>query len=913
MPLSPRPPAARLPSDERATAASPGGPARNWSGPLARPGALTHLIAGAVLVGCAIGLFRLSLFEGWTFLGDSDRLNTVLNVRLFELQWLRERGSIPTWDERQFMGYSIVGLHWMLPGAPPLPQLLALLPAGSLYTALSALATALLAAAMLAAYWSLGPYSAGPIQRIVGALLYGTGLYTIHKLAQLDLSFAALIAPPLFVGLVRRCRRESAATTYLAMAGCWGFLVVFTVLQEIAYVAILWGAYAVYLTVRRRDPWPLVASGIAFVAGVAVGIPRIVTIAAEIPFVTRTSSNLQTTAAEALRFFGDGLLGRSMTEHALLGGSTINLHEGVQLLNSPLAAWAVVALGLSLPTRRLRCWGVALAVVLSVALNAYARPFYELDALGLRGAAYPSRELRTVAINAALLGVALGGLAAWRAVRARRRPSGAGAPTDAAVQPPGVAEDLPFLFGFVVVGLALILIPEARLLLYHGFMRMDFLHSRLSVALTLPLAALVVVLLNRLLPPSPPRTSLLLGVGLGLALWCGRETVAGAAAAQLGPAVDALRPRRLLAEEVVRVVSSLVVLVAALAAAGRLAAPSARSVVGAFLCAWICLEAVSSADHRLGGPPATQQQRPFSNLDYYQVPPGAMRIPSEAERAAVRGRLEADRYRVVLLQDRETFGPLVEPHLSAFWDLRLVEGYSTGLPRRLAALPWPASTATSHALDLSTTTRPTDLPWRLLGALNVKYAVRVDRSLWFNPGPGGADPPLDPARIAVFENPHAVLPRVFFAARVAPAGPVPSLPEDPAQLSVAEGLDGERPFAVGGQIEATFAGDRIEIAVDPATADRFVVLNELYHPSWRAWVDGAPATVYPTNLVMRGIVVPAGARLVELRFEPFIASPAGGSAMAAAVAVSVVVAGGLARIDLVRRRPFVVARRRTGR
>ena len=59
-----------------------------------------------------------------------------------------------------------------------------------------------------------------------------------------------------------------------------------------------------------------------------------------------------------------------------------------------------------------------------------------------------------------------------------------------------------------------------------------------------------------------------------------------------------------------------------------------------------------------------------------------MRIPSEAERAALRARLRADEYRVVLWQDRAQFLALVEPHLSAFWDLRLVEGYSTGLPRR---------------------------------------------------------------------------------------------------------------------------------------------------------------------------------------------------------------------------------------
>ena len=71
-------------------------------------------------------LFRLSLFEGWTFVGDSDRLNTFLNVRLFEVRSIQERGTVPFWSEQQFMGTSMAGLNWMLPGASPFPYLVAL-------------------------------------------------------------------------------------------------------------------------------------------------------------------------------------------------------------------------------------------------------------------------------------------------------------------------------------------------------------------------------------------------------------------------------------------------------------------------------------------------------------------------------------------------------------------------------------------------------------------------------------------------------------------------------------------------------------------------------------------------------------------------------------------------------------------
>lgn len=846
------------------------------------------IVAQVIFLVTAFGLFRLSVFQGWSFIGDSDRLNTVVNVRLFEVLSILQRGSVPAWSEQQFMGYGIVGLHWMLPGSPPLPQFLALLPTSEMYHALAVLAALMLAGAMAAAYWLLGMYTTSAVQRVVGAMLYGTGSYLIHKLTQLDLSFAAMIAPPILVGLVRLTRRETIVWTFLGMMVCWSLMVVFTVLQEITYIALLWGSYSLYRSVRLRDAWPLVMAGLAFTCGVIIGAPRVLTIAADIPFVTRTSSNLQTSAVEALRYFGDGLLGRSQGEQGTLRGPALNMHEGVQLLSSGLAALAVFALGLLSPNRSLRPWSVALLVVLSVGLNAYFRPFYELQQLGLRGAAYPSRELRTVLINAVLLGLPVWLLSWWLARRARKSTRAAESPSPFAL--PG-SDDLPFFFSFVVLSLAAILIPEARAVLYYGFMKMDFLHSRISVAMTLPLAILAAVFLNRFLPARLTRMTAAWfagGVVLGMALWLGREVVAGLAIDRYSPVLDPLRPQRLLTLEVVRVLSSLLVLVLACIFLVCRARASWLLVVGGVLASWMTTETLVTTDHRLNGPQVTAQTRPFSNLDYMQAAPGEMRIPTPGERAALRERLQADQYRVVLVQQREQFLALPEPHLSAFWDLRLVEGYSTGLPRRLNGLPWQESMVASHHLDIHSSHSFYGLPWKLLAALNVKYAVIVDRSLWLNPGPGAANPPLDLATLEIVESPYPVTPRAFFAARVSPAGQEPRFPgdngrrpapldpqvDDPVEHSVAEGWPVERQFSTAGALTATFDGDRVLVQFEPASEDRFLVLNEMYHPLWQAEIDGTPTTIYPTNLVMRGILAPAGASTVELRYVPFIATPA---------------------------------------
>src|SRR5215213_2173649 len=335
-----------------------------------------HLGATLLFVACALLLFRLSLFQGWTFVGDSDRLNTDLNVRLFEVDAIHARGSVPTWSDDQLIGYSIVGLHWLLTAFTPVPYLLALLPSSQMYTALAALSAALLALAIGAAYWALGAYSREPVSRVVGALLYGLASYTIHKLTQLDVAFLALVATPVLLRLVRETRRETAVRNLLLIIACWAGLVLFTVLQELAYIGFFVGTYALFRTVRTRNLWPVVVIGLACACGTLIGLPRVLTVAQEFPLVGRTTQNIEFQPSEALRYFGDGLVGRYPREQRIVRGNAINLHEGVQLLHSGLAALAVIVAGLLARSWVMRLWGVGLVSVLSVALIAWGEPYY---------------------------------------------------------------------------------------------------------------------------------------------------------------------------------------------------------------------------------------------------------------------------------------------------------------------------------------------------------------------------------------------------------------------------------------------------------------------------------------------------------------------------------------------------------
>jgi hypothetical protein len=860
-----------------------------------------------VAASIAVLLFRLSIFEGWTFVGDSDRLNTVLAVRLFETNALRERGSVPTWTEDQFMGYSMAGLHWILPGFTPVPYLLALLPAVETYHAMVFVAAGLLTLAILAGYVALRPYSASPIPAAVGGLAYGLSSYATLRIVQLDLPFSLLIVTPLIILLLRRTSRATAAWSFLGLTVCWAWLVLLTFLQEVAYVAALGGAYTLYRAIRLRDPWILLVSGLSFAIGVAFGVPRVLTVGTDFQELARTSNNFDTTAVQAVRFFGDGLLGRYFAEQSQVLRGTINLHEGIQMLGSALAASAALAAGLLSRSPLMRVLAIGLVVTLTLPLSTYARPFYEY---GLGRMQYPSRELRTVLFNVVLVGVPLWFLTRWLVLRGARSVAYVERPaSDAPDLTPEAARDGPFFLGIVIATLAVIMIPEAHLLIYYAFLKIDFTHSRLCVAALLPLATLVTIFLNRFLPPTLSRRTLAWlagGLAVGVALWLVREAADSSIVAAYGPIFD-VRPRWMMVETV-RVVSSIALALVALGVLAARPRTDRLTLVGGVLIAFLVLENVAASDFKLSGPHTRNQPTPFAAYAHMNAAPGQLRPPSAAERQTVRERLESDSYRMVTYQDRSHFTALIEPHVAVFWEVRLVEGYSTGIPRRIVALPWVESMYAPHNLDIHTIHPLSDMPWRLLGILNVKYLMVVDRSFWYNPAPGGVDPPVDPARFQLIENPEPVTPRAFFTARVSPAGPTPALlgdsgvrppPKDlplvdPVQQSVVEGLD-ERTFSTAGTIAPTFDEDRVTVRVDPSPEARFLVLNELYHPSWRGWVDGQPTTIYPTNVVMRGIVVPPGATTVDLRFVPFLISGYGLALFAVALALAGLAWWGLRR------------------
>jgi len=47
-----------------------------------------------------------------------------------------------------------------------------------------------------------------------------------------------------------------------------------------------------------------------------------------------------------------------------------------------------------------------------------------------------------------------------------------------------------------------------------------------------------------------------------------------------------------------------------------------------------------------------------------------------------------------------------------------------------------------------------------------------------------------------------------------------------------------------------------------------LVLSDQYFPGWSATVNGSPASIYPTDIALRGVPVPAGTSTVEFHYRP---------------------------------------------
>lgn len=903
-------------------------------------------LSRTVLLGI-LGLFALAtLFvfhrqwlHGERLVGNFDRLSGgSLPLRLFEARHIHAEGAVPNWSDNFFMGANVGGLGGMHLGWSPLSWLYAQAGPAHFLPLAAAVAAGFWFCAALGAFLALQRLALRPVAAGVGALCYACSSLITVRLAQGDSLMYNFTLFPWLYWLVAGAAGRRPGWRLAAIGTLMFILFNYSLLQETAY---MWAALAAFALVesRLRKNWRpalflILATGCAVIATA----PRIIEVQRDLRQLQRTPSGRADevvtfersyaqqhfTSREALRFFSDGIFGRFPSEAAALGNN-INLNEGYQVYAATFASLLVLValLGVILPRAGAAgspylLWHQAFAAGLVVAISALVLtktghfllyhlflkidfshgrlvaaslfPFALLVASGLEGftpESFISDGRRRLAIG--LLAVAVAVATLWGLDRVReksyrlprlelnssapRQLRAALAATPAQFEAPqgGVAgRTQP-----TVIALKWDALPDTETEIE---MRRDggpyevmgrTAAGRYTIGDIDPVAK----------------------YDFKLRFW--RDKTASGYSPEFTAAL--FRPRLndesltgettwMLSREVVYVGAAAGIFSLWLAAMfGLRRHPAAREGLVLFMAALITIEAVSAFTFRLSGPHTRSFPNPFLKDNLFTAPPDTLNPPTTGARRVLQERLERDCYRTVLLEPGNQFYS-VSLHVPVSWDLRTPQGAWSGVPKRLAALPWPEGVVSMRRLIF----RPdTDLPWELLGKLNVKYALTVDTNLYFNRWPAGPTT-ADLAGLQIVENPQPVLPREFFTARTVPAPafqPAPAsesaMPANPRAESAVEGLAAPRTWPVAGRIDTRYAGDRISVTVDSAPAARFLVLNELYHPAWQAaTADGQALKIYPVNTVMRGMEIPAGTTEVRLTFRP----PPGAASWIAALA-----------------------------
>jgi hypothetical protein len=891
----------------------------------------------ALLIGGVAVVFWQQLVGAVVFIGETDRLNTYLNMRLAEYDALRTYGRMPAWNPTMFGGFSVAALHWMNPGTDPIAFFLQLFPRAQVYQALGYVSIALVLAACATAYFYIRDLTGARIPAAIAALCYGLSAFGIHRIAQVDNAYLTLVLLPAGMLAIRRIQPANLVGPFVGLTlgisalAFWGFL------QEVAYAFCFLAAYALY---RAAVSWKfgaraavgvLIVVGASFVVCLLFAAPRLITVGSEFFRLSRPPEHFRHPGyQEFLRFFHEGIYGRYFAEARLVFNS-LNLSEGLQVVSSTTLA-LFVCFGVLRPTTRLEFIAGLLLFAMIFAIG----PIYHLPP----AASWPSKELINIGLFFCLL--------VFAATFAKLLPA-TSRPTDTT-----------FHLLALIVLLVLILVPEAFYAVYVMFGRSDFTHTRLSILLLLPLCSLFAIYLAELKTlrsstalawPSSAR-ALLTALGIILVAALLSWLIHGPIFDQLvqntpfrtnPPTVVLPHPPDLIVLPIaVKVVVTAAILAVVLAALLRRPSPAfdGRIVATFVVATFAFVETVTYAHFKVDGPQNWTYPISFGNSNYMDVLPSMMQPPDEKKLAAFADKLEVENFRSILVSQPTFYA--ITPHISQFWRARLVGGYGTGVPERLAGLPWPEGVRTLRMIELRS---GLGINPYLLSLLNVKYLVHVTPDLYFNTAPEKSEKStptvgataiqgevmnIDGVSFGLVRNSVAPLPRHFLVQSVTGVRQIPRLREDafeaqahPASAnqddasasavfkrgiteltwnSLAEDFLGTQAFDTSGSLDVAYHADVIDIGITPSAGNRFLVINERYHPNWHARAQAEDIPIFHTNAVMMGVRIPAHLDRIQLRFEPFSSTRVAHVLMLLAVLIFLAALGA-----------FWLAQRRAGR
>lgn len=690
----------------------------------------------ALLVLLAGAIFSPHLFGQRIFIGDADRLDCHLNMRLHQHDGLRETGRVPAWNDRMFNGFSTTGLHWMIPEADPFGYVAALFPREQVNWISGVVTCLFFAAAALAIYYCVNDYAKCPPASFIAAISYVASCASYTRICQVDSTYAVLIFAPLGVRAVRKMQVTSAASSYISMFVVIFCLLMFTFLQEAAYVIGLFALFATFRALKFRKPHFVLLFALSLATAAMTASPRILSILEEFSTFNRTNALQGTDSVELIRFFNEGVFGRYPAE-AREHQNGINLHEGLQLYSSTFAS-ILMLVGFVRTASRMQFLGSAMLVGSLFAVLAFSRPFPVWTAACLA--------------PALLFGLLMSCQRQWREIKCGH-------------------SDFVFHATFVGVTFVVVLVPEVRSLLHQLFFSIDFTHSRVVVAALTPMSILLAMCLVDWLAyfsvrkESARLPSYVVAAAIASAVVLSSKLIADQLVTNLQLPVEMQVSDRLnaLTAELIQVFIAIIALILLFSCRWIIFHGALRSGCACSLGVIIVLQCIFHLFYQLWGDHTLTYPRPFLGNNFLTVERHCFQPPSSAAAASMQSALQSRDYRSAIVAHPSDYGAYVEPHIAQFWGLRLLGGYCAGVPRRLTALPWK-----DGVVGLRTISFPTEgsICWGLLAMLNTKYVVNLTPEFYSNSRVNKGRYLIQNLEKAT--NGLDVLPRAFFAAQVRP-------------------------------------------------------------------------------------------------------------------------------------------------
>ncbi len=785
-----------------------------------------------VLLGVAVALFRRHLDGSLTFLGNPDRLNANLKILKYYIDSI-SAGGIQAWNEAEMLGYDSFAQPYIFPN--PIHWLIELAGSAQVFVVAGMLSCILLGLAGITAFVFALSIVRDSRTALAAAILYQCSALSILKVSQNDMSFMVIVLIPAMALIVRSAQPKNVVQTYILGSLTVFGLLEFCFLQKVAYAMLFASAYALFLAWTRRQWIPLAVLAAATLTGILGAAPRIAGLVAAMgEYVRIEPAEKMGTFPELFRY--QGIFGYQILRW---------FDDGI--------------LG-----------------------RFFADPTARQNGLNLTEGflLYTSAFLPFLAI-AGMIGLG------------SRDNSLLGKPNENR-----------FFLWFMLFTFAVALIQPVNYLIHLLFLKVDFVHARILVVGAIPMVVYAMLHARAVFHNSQKDGSgssnvkHALAVLAGIAIAVGIELLARLFDGSWS--VRRILDKSIGLEATIRVMLSGLIVLGLILGRPRFSRIASGDVLYTVFCAVVVAQALAGADFRLNGKHTQPDVVPFRSGDLYFAARSEFQPPTLKQRRDLHELTGRDRYRSIVICNPNSAGGFCAPHISDFWGLRLADGYyGIGVPVRLAMLPWPKLPwPNGVGLRQIIFTSREALPWELLGYLNVRQALIGDDVLYRNaPAKGRYEPEM-------IANPAPVAERVFFAQNVVASqdpqtakaqmfrgGP----PPDPASISFVEGLLRDQRLPTQGAITFRSHGDRFEISVEPAATERFLVINELFTPRWRASVDGRRSTLYPTNLVMRGITIPAGARQVLLEYTPIVGSRTSLACVGLAALLLVLVASALYR------------------